>query len=369
MPEREQRYRSTLDSLLEGFQILAPDWRYLYVNPAAARHGRRTPEELIGVRIMDAYPGIEQTALFAVMTRCMTDRTNERLENQFVYGEGLSRWFELRIEPVPEGLCIHSVDIEARKNAEDALREANADLERRIADRTAELEQANRELEAFSYSVAHDLRTPLRSIDGFAQLLHEDCGDAISDQGKDYIHRVRTSAQRMASLIDDLLGLSRVTLIPIVRTDVDLSELARSVIAELDPDNRVRWRIESDLHAQCDRALARVVLENILSNAVKFTSKTPEPEVSIQGTEEDAIAIADNGDGFDMAYAAQLFRPFQRLHSEREFAGTGIGLTTVERIVRRHDGFVRAEGVPKQGATITFRLSPPRGKTTRPPSG
>lgn len=368
MSEGERRYRSTLDSLLEGFQILAFDWTYLYVNPAAARHGRRTPQELVGLRIMDAYPGIETTPLFEVMSRCMTDRTNERLENQFDFGEGLTRWFELRIEPVPEGICIHSVDIEARKNAEDALRDANADLERRIADRTAELEQANRELQAFSYSVAHDLRTPLRSIDGFAQLLHEDCGDAISDQGKDYIHRVRTSAQRMASLIDDLLGLSRVTLIPIDRTDVDLSELARSVIATLDPEHRIRWRIESDLHAQCDRSLARIVLENLLGNAVKFTSKTPEPEVSMQGTDDDAIAIADNGAGFDMAYAAQLFRPFQRLHAEREFGGTGIGLSTVERIVRRHDGFVRAEGIPNEGATITFRLSPPRGKTTRPPS-
>lgn len=368
MPEREQRYRSTLDSLLEGFQILGFDWRYLYVNPAAARHGRRTPEELVGLRIMDAYPGIETSPLFEVLQRCMTERTNARLENQFVYGEGMTRWFELRIEPVPEGLCVHSVDIEARKLAEDALREANADLERRIADRTAELEQANRELEAFAYSVAHDLRTPLRGIDGFAQLLHEDCSEALSAQGKDYINRVRTSAQRMASLIDDLLGLSRVTLVPIQRADVDLSELARTVAADLDPDRRVRWRIEDDLHAQCDRALARIVLENVLGNAVKFTSRTPDPEVSVQRAEDGAIAIADNGAGFDMAYAAQLFRPFQRLHSEHEFAGTGIGLTTVERIVRRHDGFVRAEGVPGQGATITFSLSAPRAKTTRPPA-
>ena len=183
MSEGERRYRETLDSLLEGFQILARDWRYLYVNPAAATHARTTPGALVGLRIMDVWPGFEETPLYTVLARCMETGIGERLENQFEFGNGQRRWFELRIEAVPEGLCIHSVDIEDRKRTEAALRNANLDLERRIAERAADLLEANRELEAFSYSVAHDLRTPLRSIDGFAQLLVDDCGDALSKEG------------------------------------------------------------------------------------------------------------------------------------------------------------------------------------------
>ena len=360
MSDPERRYRETLDSLLEGFQILGRDWRYLYVNPAAAAHARTTSEALVGRRIMDVWPGFEETNLYTVLARCMETGTGESLENHFDLGNGVRRWFELRVEPVPEGLCIHSVDIEDRKEAEAALRGANLDLERRIAERTAELQEANRELEAFSYSVAHDLRTPLRSIDGFAQLLVDDCGDQLSDEGKDYLRRVRGSAQRMATLIDDLLSLSRVTLTPIERSDISLSDLARSVASEIDPDRRVSWQIAPGLRAWCDPALARIVLENLLGNACKFTSKVERPVVAFRKTTDGAaFVVEDNGAGFDMANARRLFTPFHRLHAEREFTGTGIGLSTVARIVRKHEGVIRAEGIVSHGATITFTLEPP----------
>lgn len=228
--------------------------------------------------------------------------------------------------------------------------------------RVAELQVLNHELETFAYSVSHDLRSPLRGIDGFSKLVVERYADRLDDTGKQYLHRVRAATQRMSLLIDDLLKLSRVTRAELHCEPIDLSELARDVLADLvvaEPDREVISLIQPGLAARADPRLVRVVLENLLDNAWKFTSTRDAATIEVGVQEHDgqqAYFVRDNGVGYDMAYADKLFGPFQRLHSMHEFRGTGIGLATVQRIVNRHDGQTWAEAAVNQGATVYFTL-------------
>ncbi len=256
------------------------------------------------------------------------------------------------------GYLLIGTDNTARKRVEEERKRA----EQVLAERSAQLEEANKELEAFAYSVSHDLRAPLRAIDGFSQILLEDHGERLGDSGRDALVRVRAGAGRMSRLIDDLLNLSRVTRAGLQRSRVDLSETARRVVAELaraEPDRHVDTRIEEGVIVEGDQTLLQQVLENLLGNAFKFTSKRPEARVEF-GVERQSSGpvyyVRDNGAGFDMAYGEKLFGAFQRLHSEAEFPGTGIGLATVQRIVRRHGGRVWAEGAVGGGATFRFTL-------------
>lgn len=242
-------------------------------------------------------------------------------------------------------------DITERKQAEEQLKQ-----------RTLELEAANKELESFSYSVSHDLRAPLRSMDGFSQALLEDYSGKLDDEGRDYLKRIQDSASNMAQLIDDMLELSRLTRVSMRRESVNLSELAESITAELkktQPKRHVEVSIAPGLVVYGDAKLFRVVLENLLDNAWKFTAKTPQARIEMGITEHDggeAYFVRDNGPGFDMAYADKLFVPFQRLHKTTEFPGTGIGLATVKRIIHRHGGQVWGEGKVGKGATFYFIL-------------
>lgn len=622
----EERYRNTLDTMLEGAQIIGFDWRYLYVNEMAAKQGWVTKDNLLGYTMMEKYPGIENTAMFTALQRCMDERVPQRMENELTYPDGAKAWFELNIHPVPEGIFILSMDISARKQAEEALRysevrlsaiieqsplsiqvfspngiavqanqaweklwgsrreqligyniltdpqvkagdilpyiekafagevvvippvyydpaeigrvgkarwttavmypikdssgrirevvlthedvtdrkeaeqilqKAHAELEFRVKERTAalseanaflqtmmdnmpdhiyfkdadsrfirnsrsqarlmglsdpaqvvgktdfdffpiehaqqsydeeqevirsgrplmnieervvwpdghvswvsttklplrdakgdvigtfgisreitarkqaeealqnsntQLEAANKELEAFSYSVSHDLRAPLRSIDGFSQALLEDYGDQIPAEGRGYLERARAAAQRMAELIDDLLALSRVTRAPLERRSVDLSALAQGIATDLQrehPHRRVTISIRPGMVVEGDRNLLHIALQNLLSNAWKFTTKTKSARIEF-GEENGAGArifyIRDNGSGFDMNYVDKLFGAFQRLHSADDFPGTGIGLATVQRILHKHGGRAWAEGAVNQGATFYFTL-------------
>ena len=250
--------------------------------------------------------------------------------------------------------------VRARLRAEEAgsgMEEANR-----------ELEVTNRELEAFSYSVSHDLRAPLRSIDGFSQILLEDYADELDEEGKDYLGRVRAASQRMGRLIDDLLGLSRVTRGALRREQVDLSSLAREVAAGLQEsrsDRDVDFEVEGGIEGIGDPRLIRVALTNLLGNAFKFTEKEQRARISFgvdarlsQLGRVPVYYVRDNGAGFDMEYADKLFGAFQRLHGTNEFEGTGIGLATVQRIVHRHGGRVWAEGGVGEGATFYFTLRP-----------
>jgi two-component system, NtrC family, sensor kinase len=231
-----------------------------------------------------------------------------------------------------------------------------------------ELEYKNKELEAFSYSVSHDLRAPLRSIDGFSQALIEDYGDRLDETGLNYLHRMRAAAQRMAALIDDMLMLSRISRAQVNRERVDLSALAQTVAEELrnqNPERSVAVKIQPDLASHADRGLMRVLLDNLLGNAWKFTAQTSNAQIELSAQTrglDTVFFVKDNGAGFDMAHASMLFQPFQRLHDAADFPGTGIGLATVQRVVDHHGGRIWAEGTVGRGATVFFTIPSSRGK-------
>ncbi len=254
-------------------------------------------------------------------------------------------------------------DITEVREAQEALRQLNEQLETRVRERTSELAQANRELEAFTYSVSHDLRTPLRSIHGFAVVLEEDEAQHLSDAGRKHLRRIQDGSRRMGQLITDLLSLAHLNRAQMQQVPVDLSELAWQVAGEFqrsEPEREVDWHIQDGLQAMADPGLMRVVLHNLLGNAWKYTGQTPQARIDFTLEERRegmaTFCVRDNGAGFDMAYAEQLFQPFRRLHAHHEFEGSGVGLATVSRVIRRHGGQVRGEGAVGQGAAFYFSL-------------
>ncbi|MFZ0821521.1 MAG: ATP-binding protein [Candidatus Acidiferrales bacterium] len=253
---------------------------------------------------------------------------------------------------------------EERLAAKAAVSKLNAELEERVHQRTAELESANKELEAFCYSVSHDLRAPLRSIDGFSLALLEDHGGRLSDEGKTDLQRVRAATVRMGTLIDDLLDLSRIARSEMHREPVDLSQLAGSIASELrgvQPDRKVEFAIAPGLKVKGDLRLIRIALQNLLGNSWKFTSKQDHARIEFGRTQSNGTSsffVGDNGAGFDPAFASRLFGAFQRLHAAADFPGTGIGLATVQRIVHRHGGDIWATSKVNEGATFFFTLEP-----------
>lgn len=252
-----------------------------------------------------------------------------------------------------------------RERAQHELALHRDHLEELVEERTNALRVANRELEAFSYSVSHDLRAPLRTLDGFSQALVEDYGEQLTGDGEDYLQRIRAASQRMARLIDDMLLLSRLSRGEMRRDRIDLTPLAEEVVENLreaDPERDVDVVVEPQLVADADPRLVRVLLQNLIGNAWKFTSKQPHATIQVGHANGDpsVFCVRDDGVGFDMAYADKLFGAFQRLHSAGDFEGTGVGLATVQRIVTRHGGRAWAESEPEIGATFYFTLPRPR---------
>ncbi|HYN97118.1 MAG TPA: ATP-binding protein [Pilimelia sp.] len=267
----------------------------------------------------------------------------------------------------PYAVCGISTDITERKRAEEEIRHLNADLEARVRERTAELEASNGELDAFAYSVSHDLRAPLRSLHGFSDALIEDYDSVLDDTGRDYLRRLQSNVKRMGRMIDDLLDLSRATRAELHRDDVDITCLAQELFVELaglDPHRTVRTRVADGLCASGDRQLLRLMLQNLLANAWKFSAKRPDATIEVDQVDRDGgrfFVVRDNGAGFDMRYADKLFTAFQRLHATSDFEGTGIGLAIVARIVHRHGGRIFAEAAVDSGAAFYFSLKPESG--------
>jgi PAS domain S-box-containing protein len=497
----EELFHSTLDNMMEGCQIIGADWRYLYVNEVVAKQGRRPAKEFVGRTMMECYPGIKTTPMFELLAQCMKDRLPRQMENEFVYENGEKAWFQLAVQPVPEGVFVLSLGITERKRAEDELKKHRYHLEELVKERTAELkkseekfrtladftydweywldperrmlyispsceritgfspdsfykepqfintiihpddrqsfenhvglyhvgnkhsesderefrivdrnggtkwiahvcapitgeggaylgrrvsnrditkrkhaeeelrrqsvelEATNRELESFAYSVSHDLRAPLRTIDGFSQIIIDDYSGKLDEQGKNYLLRVKSATQRMGQLIDDMLKLSRITRQELKREETDLSMMVRKISAELShnqPERQVEFVIKPGCAEDCDRQLIGIALENLIGNSWKYSSRHTSARIEFGATEKDGKTVyfvRDDGAGFDPAYADKLFSPFQRLHAASEFEGNGIGLATIQRIVRKHGGSVWAEGQVEKGATFYFTLT------------
>jgi PAS domain S-box-containing protein len=363
----EARFRGLLDAAPDAMVIVDRDARIVLVNRQAQAMFGYEADELLGQKIEILVPEslraghVHQSDGYLATPR--TRPMGSGLDLLARRKDGSAFSVEISLSPLQtsDGLLVSAAvrDVTSRKEIEAQLEALNEDLQRRVA----ELGAVNRELEAFSYSVSHDLRAPLRSIDGFSQALVEEYDDKLDDQGRDYLRRVRAAAMRMGELIDDLLNLSRVTRREMRRERVDLSALARAAATPLERASlspAVQLVIAEGAAASGDPHLLRIVLDNLIGNAWKFSSKTARPRVEfgITTTPEGqrAFFVSDNGVGFDMAHADKLFGAFQRLHAMHEFPGTGIGLATVQRIVTRHGGRVWAESAPGRGATFSFTL-------------
>src|SRR5581483_10232733 len=293
-------------------------------------------------------------ALIYIVPRPIDSASNVLPVAIFAVTSGFIAWLSekrVRFETVQKELLLR--EQQARKAAADRAAELdilNRELETRVRQRTAALSSMVKELEAFSYSVSHDLRAPLRSLDGFSQALLEDYEHALDEDGKQYLRRIRANSQKMGKLIDDLLQLSRVTRKELAHEEVDLSELAEEIVREWrsrDPERQVEVKIGPNMRVYGDPSLLRIALENLIANSWKFTRNRPHAQIEIGMVQHDgapAYFVRDNGAGFDVRHAGKLFTAFQRLHHEYEFEGTGIGLATVQRVIRKHGGRVWAEG-------------------------
>lgn len=364
--ETEAKIRALLESAPDAIVISDAQGRIVLVNERTEQLFGYGRDELLGQAIELLVPERFRAAHVAHRARYVADPKVRGMGGGFEFfgrrKDGSEFPAGISLSPVrtAEGLLIFSDvrDVSWRKKTEKQVLELNETLARRAT----ELEALNRELEAFSYSVSHDLRAPLRAIDGFSLALTEDYADKLDAGGRQYLERVRAAAQRMGQLIDDLLSLSRVTRAEVRREDVDVSALAREVgaqLAERMPEQRVELVVADGLRAHADPRLVRIALENLLGNAWKFTAKRAHARVEVgraQDGERAAFFVRDNGAGFDMSYAGKLFGAFQRLHDARDFPGTGIGLATVQRVMHKHGGRAWAEAAVDRGATFYFEV-------------
>jgi len=359
--ESEASYRRVLETAHEGIWMVDGEGKTSYVNTGLASMLGYSPDDIVGKSLLDFVDDESGPELAFDMQKQLLGAELQR-DFRFRRHDGSYVWTLLSMSPIRgddgefRGALAMITDISERKRTEQ-------ELDRLVHERTVELVASNRELEAFCYSISHDLRQPLRAIDGFSRAVVEDLGDNIPQDVKDHLRRVRRAANRMSELIDALLTLSRLNRVEMKREQVRLSEIAESILADLsrnDPNRVGRFSITKGLTAVGDARLLHIALENLLSNAWKFSGRSKSPLVefgSIQIEGKTCYFVRDNGIGFDMAYYSKLFKPFERLHSESEFYGTGIGLATVARVITRHGGTIWADSVEGKGATFYFTLA------------
>jgi PAS domain S-box-containing protein len=371
MDPQEGRYRMLFEySPLPMWVFDVETLRFLAVNDAALRLYGYAREELLAMSVLEVRPP-EEREPFREFQRLHPDDVQRgafrhlKKNGEVIDVEGVGHLVSWRGRPARLVLIN---DITERKRTQQELERLNRELEDRVRSRTAQLEAANKELEAFSYSVSHDLRAPVRHIDGFVKLLERELPPA-TDKAGHYLRTIAMSSRRMAALIDDLLALSRTGRAPLEMRRVPLQPLVDEVIRELRPDlarRRIDWRIGPLPAVRGDPSLLRVVLQNLFANAVKYTQPRRLATIEIGAQQLDdgevAIFVRDNGVGFDMRYADRLFGVFQRLHRDEEFEGTGIGLATARRIVHRHGGRIWGEGEPDRGASFYFTIEPVSGE-------
>jgi PAS domain S-box-containing protein len=359
----EMRYRSTLDNLQEGCQIIDNEWRYTYLNDAACMQAGKNREELIGRKITDIYPGAEDSALFYKLKQVINNKTRIKTDQEFKFEDGSTRIFSLVCESIPEGIFVLTEDVTEEKKLRDELYLHKMHLEELVRERTAKLEEANKELESFSYSVSHDLRAPLRHINGFTDLLKKNSGDKFDEKGLHYLEVISESSKQMGVLIDDLLVFSRIGKTPLKITPLDLNKIINNTIVKLSNETNgrdIEWIIKEMPTVNADPILFNLVFQNLIDNSIKYTRTRNKAVIEIgyiKNTNEYVIYIKDNGVGFDMQYYSKLFGVFQRLHSCGEFEGSGIGLANVFRIISRHGGRIWGTGEVDKGATFYFTIS------------
>lgn len=377
--ESEERFRATFEQAAVGIAHVALDGTFLRVNERFCEIAGRPRDELRGMTFQEIIHPDDLDAGLA-RARALIDGTvrSDSIERRHVRGDGSIVWVHLTESIVrdpggsPKYFIAVVEDITRRREIEAALAAARGELERRVEERTAELAyerdrlrdtaaellHVNRELEAFAHSVSHDLRAPLRAIEGFGRVLEQRAGAQLDAEARHLLDRMRAAAVRMETLIDALLRLARLSQGPLTCRHVDLTAAARRIAGELraaDPHREAVFVIAEGMSADADPALVEVLLRNLLGNAWKFTSKQARAKIEV-GTAEGAFFVRDEGAGFDMEHASRLFQPFERLHSHEEFEGTGIGLATVRRIVHRHGGTIWPEAAPEKGATFFFTL-------------
>jgi hypothetical protein len=373
--ESEQRYRTLVEHAPEAIVLLDLDvGRFADANQNAERLFGMSREELLSVGPVEVSPPFQPDG------RPSLEAAGEELDKALRHVTPRFEWThrnatgkeipcEISLVRLPSSgrnlVRASIVDISARKQAVEEIHKLNAELELRVKKRTSELEAANHDLESFTYSVSHDLRAPLRHMDGFSRILVEDFGPQLPPGAKQHVERVRAATRHMGQIVDDLLNLARVGRGSLRIAATDLNEVLAETILSLEAETRGRtvdWRVGRLSPAECDAGLMKQVFFNLISNALKFTNRREKTVIEIgeiRYEAEPVIFVRDNGVGFDMKYADKLFQVFQRLHGDEEFEGTGVGLALVYRILQKHGGGIRAESSPQNGATFFFTVSHP----------
>lgn len=354
-----KRLENILQTMGDAFVSLDYNWRYTFVNERALQLMGKKENQLLGNKLFDVFPDVIGTDFETHFRKVMDKRVQSSFE---IFYPSYNMWLNVRVYPHDGGIAVFYTDISNEKNSQQEITKLNLDLEKKVQERTRELEEANRELESFSYSVSHDLRAPLRAIYGYTSILQEEFADKLDDTGNKYVSTVLKNAKYMGQLIDDLLLFSKISRQNIRRVMLDMDKLVKGISdaqKELASSQKIEFDIKPLINVLGDESMIKQVMQNLISNAIKYSSKKDVSRIEIGAYTQSGFTtffVKDNGAGFEMEYYDKLFAVFQRLHARTEFEGTGVGLALVNRIIQKHGGKVWAESEVEKGATFYFSL-------------